>query len=131
MELVKGKVRKVLNRLLKMSSSDMDYHGVCIVPVSITNVRMYVDNHPYANYKYTFEIDIQATVPTYEGCPSAFRYSGDKRIRSVLKYRIEQHFSPEVRNKCLMFSGSDRNTQIVYKKISIIRNDTPPSLGNS
>jgi len=129
MELVKGKVRKVLNRALKMStSSDMNYHGVCIVPVSITNVRMYVDNHPYANYKYTFEIDIQATVPTYEGCPSAFRFSDNKRIKSVLKYRIEQHFSPEVRNKCLMFSGSDRNTQVIYKKISIIRNDTPPSL---
>ena len=84
MELIKGKLRKVLNRLLKMSNYELNYHSRCVVPISVTNVRMYVDNHPYANYKYTFEIDIQATVPTYEGSPSAFRYSGDKRIKLSL-----------------------------------------------
>ena len=130
MELVKGKVRKVLNRLLKMTSYDIDYHGMCIVPISIDNVRMYIDNRPFARHKYTFEIDVQATVPTYEGCPSSFRFSDNRRIKSVLQYRIGSQLD-EVRSKCLMFSGNYRETNVIFKKVSIIRNPNPPSLQNS
>lgn len=125
--LIKGKLRKVLNRALKMSSYDLAYHSSIMLPVNVTNVRMYVDNERWACYKYRFEVDIEVTVPTYQGCPNTFRYSDDRYIASTLRRRLTYQ-TVSVRNKCLMFTGGEGNTEVVFKKISIIRNDTPPSL---
>jgi uncharacterized protein YqjF (DUF2071 family) len=123
--LIKGKLRKVLNRALKMSSYELPYYSMCM-PFNVTNVRMYVDNDRWACYKYIFEVDIEVTVPIYK----AFRFSDNRYISSTLRRRLS--FKAEaVRSKCHMFSGNDGNTEVVYKKISIIRNDTPPSLKDS
>ena len=127
--LIKGKLRKVLNRALKMSSYDLAYNSSIMLPVNVTNVRMYVDNERWACYKYRFEVDIEITVPTYPCAPSTFRYSDDRYIASTLRRRLSYQ-TISVRNKCHMFSGNDGNTEVVFKKISIIRNDTPPSLKN-
>jgi hypothetical protein len=128
--LIKGKVRKVLNRALKMSSYDLAYHSSIILPINVTNVRMYVDNERWACYKYIFEVDIEITAPTYQGCPHTFRYSDNRYISSIIRRRLSYQ-TTSIRNKCHMFSGNDGNTEVVFKKISIIRNDTPPSLQNS
>ena len=128
--LIKGKVRKVLNRALKMSSYDFAYHSLITLPINVTNVRLYVDNDRWACYKYRFEVDIEITVPTYQGCPHTFRYSDNRYISSIIRRRLSYQ-TISFRDKCLMFtSGGDGNTEVVIKKISIIRNDTPPSLNN-
>ena len=126
--LIKGKVRKVLNRALKMSSYELPYYSSLMLPVNVSNVRMYVDNDRWACYKYRFEVDIEITVPTYQGCPHTFRYSDNRYITSLLRRRLKYQ-TISFRDKCLMFtSGGDGNTEVVIKNISIIRNDTPPSL---
>lgn len=125
--LIKGKVRKVLNRALKMSSYDFAYHSSIILPINVTNVRMYVDNDRWACYKYRFEVDVEITVPTYQGSPNTFRYSDNRYISSIIRRRLSYQ-TTSITNKCHMFSGNDGNTEVVIKKISIIRNDTPPSL---
>ena len=126
--LIKGRFRKALNRALKMSSYELTYYSMCILPVNVTNVRMYVDNERWACYKYRFEVDIEITVPTYQGCPHTFRYSDNRYISSIIRRRLSYQ-TISFRDKCLMFtSGGDGNTEVVIKKISIIRNDTPPSL---
>ena len=128
--LIKGKLRKALNRALKMSSYELPYYGLLILPVNVTNVRMYVDNDRWACYKYIFEVEIEITVPTYQGCPNTFRYSDNRYIASTLRRRLKYQ-TTSISNKCHMFSGNDGNTEVVFKKVSIIRNDTPPSLENS
>ena len=125
--LIKGKVRKVLNRLLKMSSYDFAYHSLITLPINVTNVRMYVDNDRWACYKYRFEVDIEITVPTYQGCPHTFRYSDNRYISSIIRRRLSYQ-TISFKKKCLMFTGNDGITEVVIKKVSIIRNDTPPSL---
>ena len=125
--LNKGKVRKALNRALKMSSYDFAYHSSVMLPINVTNVRLYVDNDRWACYKYRFEVDIEITVPTYQGCPHTFRYSDDRYITSIIRRRLSYQ-TISFRDKCRMFTGNDGNTEVVFKKISIIRNDTPPSL---
>jgi len=127
--LIKGKLRKVLNRALKMSSYELRYHSSCILPINVTNVRMYVDNDRWACYKYRFEVDVEITIPTYQGSPHTFRYSDNRYITSVLRRRLKYQ-TISFKNKCLMFTGNDGITEVVIKKISIIRNDTPPSLNN-
>ena len=125
--LIKGKVRKALNRLLKMSSYDFAFHSSVMLPINVTNVRMYVDNDRWACYKYRFEVDIEITVPTYQGCPHTFRYSDNRYISSIIRRRLSYQ-TISFKKKCLMFTGNDGITEVVIKKISIIRNDTPPSL---
>ena len=127
MELIKGKIRKVLNRALKMSNYELNYHSRCSVPISVTNVRMYIDNDRWARYKYRFEVDVEATVPTYDGGPVSFKYADDRYIGKLLKVRLSYQLQG-IEKKCHMFTGNDGNTQVVFKKISIIRNSTPPSL---
>ena len=128
--LIKGKLRKVLNRALKMSTCEFSYYGLCILPINVSNVRMYVDNDRWACFKYVFEVEIEVTVPTYQGSPHTFRHSDNRYIASTLRRRFSYQ-SNEIEKKCRMFSGNDGNTEVVFKKISIIRNDTPPSLENS
>ena len=123
--LIKGKVRKVLNRALKMSSYELPYYSM-YMPFNVTNVRMYVDTDRWACYKYIFEVDIEVTVPIYK----AFRFSDNRYIASTLRRRLKYQ-TTSISNKCHMFSGNDGNTDVVFKKVSIIRNDTPPSLENS
>ena len=130
MELIKGKIRKVLNRALKMSNYELNYHSSCVVPISVTNVRMYVDNDRWACYKYRFEVDIEASVPTHDGGPLSFKYSDDRYISKLLRGRLTYQLKG-IEKKCHMFTGNDGNTQVVFKKISIVRNSTPPSLENS
>ena len=128
--LIKGKLRKVLNRALKMSSYDFAYHSSIILPINITNVRMYVEDERYTCYKYRFEVDVEITIPTYQGAPHTFRYSDNRYISSLLRRRLKYQ-TTSISNKCHMFSGNDGNTEVVFKKVSIIRNDTPPLLENS
>jgi hypothetical protein len=128
--LIKGKVRKVLNRALKMSNYELDYHSRCSVPISVTNVRMYIDNERWARYKYRFEVDVEASVPTYDGGPVSFKYSDDRYIAKLLRGRLTYQLQG-IEKKCRMFTGNDGNTEVVFKKISIIRNNIPPSLENS
>lgn len=125
--LIKGRTRKALNRYLKMSSIELYFH--IKLPVNVTNVRMYVDNERWAWYKYRFEVDIEITIPTYDGCPHTFRYSDNRYISDSIRRRL-RYQSNEVINKCLMFTGGEGNTEVVFKKISIIRNETPPSLND-
>jgi len=128
--LIKGKVRKALNRALKMSNYELNYNSRCSVPISVTNVRMYVDNERWVCYKYRFEVDVEATVPTYDGGPLSFKYSDDRYIAKLLRGRLTYQLQG-IEKKCRMFSGNDGNTEVVFKKISVIRNNTPPSLENS
>ena len=128
--LIKGKVRKALNKILKMSTCEFYYYSLCTLPVNVTNVRMYIDNERWARYKYRFEVDVEITVPTYKGSPSTLRYSDNRYIASTLRRRFPYQ-SNEIEKKCRMFSGNDGNTEVVFKKISIIRNNIPPSLENS
>jgi hypothetical protein len=130
MELIKGKLRKVLNKVLKMSSYDMKNGSSGTLPVNVKNVRMYVDNDRWAIYKYKFEVDIEVIVPTYVGGPTTFKYANDAYIKKLLRRRMSFQ-SQDIEKKCNMFTGHDGNTQVQYKKISIIRNNTPPSLENS
>ena len=88
MELIKGKLRKVLNRALKMSNYELNYHSRCAIPIRVTNVRMYIDNDRWAIYKYRFEVDVEASVPTYDGSPVSFRYSDDRYIAKLLRGRL-------------------------------------------
>ena len=128
--LIKGKVRKVLNRALKMSSYDFAFHSSVMLPINVTNVRMYVEDERYTCYKYRFEVDVEITIPTYQGAPHTFRYSDDRYISSIIRRRLSYQ-TISFKKKCLMFTGNDGITEVVIKKISIIRNDTPPSLENS
>jgi hypothetical protein len=91
---------------------------------------MYVDNERWVCYKYRFEVDVEATVPTYDGSPVSFRYSDDRYIAKLLRGRLTYQLQG-IEKKCRMFTGNDGNTQVVFKKISIIRNNIPPSLENS
>ena len=126
--LIKGKVRKVLNRALKMSSYDFAFHSSVMLPINVTNVRMYVEDERYTCYKYRFEVDVEITIPTYQGAPHTFRYSDNRYITSIIRRRLKYQ-TISFKDKCLMFtSGGGGNTEVVIKKISIIRNDTPPSL---
>jgi hypothetical protein len=128
--LIKGKLRKVLNRALKMSNYELGYSSRCTIPISVTNVRMYVDNDRWACYKYRFEVDVEATVPTHDGGPSTFKYSDDRYISKLIRGRLTYQVRG-IEKKCRMFTGNDGNTEVIYKKVSIIRNNTPPSLENS
>ena len=128
--LIKGKVRKVLNRALKMSSYDFAFHSSVMLPINVTNVRMYVEDERYTCYKYRFEVDVEITIPTYQGAPNTFRYSDDRYISSIIRRRLSYQ-TISFKKKCLMFTGNDGITEVVIKKVSIIRNDTPPSLENS
>jgi len=128
--LIKGKLRKVLNRALKMSDYEMNYNSRCSLPIRVTNVRMYIDNERWACYKYRFEVDVETTVPTHDGGPSTFKYSDDRYISKLIRGRLTYQVRG-IEKKCRMFTGNDGNTEVVYKKVSIIRNNTPPSLENS
>ena len=128
--LIKGKLRKVLNRLLKMSNYELDYSSRCTIPISVTNVRMYVDNERWARYKYRFEVDVEATVPTYDGGPTTFKYSNDAYISKLIRGRLTYQLKG-IEKRCHMFTGNERDSEVVFKKVSVIRNNTPPSLENS
>ena len=131
--LVKGKLRQIVNKAYKSSDYVCSYYGKTELPVRVTNVRMYVDNTLPQQWvgRYQFEIDLEVTIPTYDGGPVQFRFGADRNlIKGIIRRRLSYQ-TISFRDKCLMFtSGGDGNTEVVIKKISIIRNDTPPSLNN-
>ena len=130
--LVKGKLRQIVNRTYKSSDYICSYHGKTELPVRVTNVRMYVDDtmpNGWSN-KYRFEIDLEVTIPTYEGSPVQFRYSADRNLLKGLRARINWcGILDSLMMRSSMFTAQKRNN-VKIKKISIIRNDTPPSLKN-
>ena len=134
-KLITGKTRKVLHKVLKSQVHEIKFHGDIVTPFVISNVRMYVseDEFNFGKPLYKFEIDVTCTIPTYEGAPRFFRWANNRYITSNLRSRLNHRWSgfKNVVNKCLMFSGDFMNTDVEIKKISIIRNNTPPTLSNS
>jgi len=133
-KLITGKTRKALHKVFKSTDHEFNFHGGVVIPFTISNVRMYKceDEFRFGRYLYKFEIDVTCTVPTYQGSPSYFRYANNRSLTSMLKVRLGYQWSgfKNVKNKCIMFTGDFMNTEVVIKKVSIIRNDTPPSLNN-
>ncbi len=130
--LVKGKLRQIVNKAYKSSDYVCSYHGKTDLPVRVTNVRMYVDDtmpNGWSN-KYRFEIDLEVTIPTYEGCPAQFRYSADRFLLKGLRARIIwTGILDSLISRSSMFTAQ-KNNWVKIKKISIIRNSTSPSLNN-
>ena len=130
--LVKGKLRQIVNKVYKSSDYICPFHSMVDLPVRVTNVRMYVDDTMHQDWsnKYSFEIDLEITIPTYDKSPGCFRYGDNRYITSMLKRRITFNgLLNSFVNKASMFTAQ-RDSYIKVKKISIIRNDTPPSLKN-
>jgi len=128
--LVKGKLRQILNKTYKSSDYICSYHGKTDLPVRVTNVRMYVNNTlPQDwNERYRFEIDLEVTIPTYEGSPVQFRYGADRNLIKGIRARINWcGILDSLISRSSMFTAQKSNW-VKIKKISIIRNDTPPSL---
>ena len=128
--LVKGKLRQILNKTYKSSDYICSYHGKTDLPVRVTNVRMYVNNTlPQDwNERYRFEIDLEVTIPTYEGSTVQFRYGADRNLLKGLRARINWcGILDSLISRSSMFTAQKSNW-VKIKKISIIRNDTPPSL---
>ena len=130
--LVKGKLRQILNKTYKSSDYLCPFHAMADLPVRVTTVRMYVDNTLPQNWneRYRFEIDLEVTIPTYDKSPGCFRYGDNRYIVSMLRRRIAFNgLLNSFVNKASMFTAQ-RDNYVKVKKISIIRNDTPPSLNN-
>ena len=128
--LVKGKLRQIVNKVYKSSDYLCPFHSMVDLPVRVTTVRMYVDDTLPQNWneRYRFEIDLEITIPTYDKSPGCFRYGDNRYIASMLKRRITFNgLLNSFVNKASMFTAQ-RDNYIKVKKISIIRNDTPPSL---
>ena len=128
--LVKGKLRQILNKAYKSSDYICSYHGKTDLPVRVTNVRMYVNNTlPQDwNERYRFEIDLEVTIPTYEGSPVQFRFGADRNLIKGIRARINWcGILDSLISRSSMFTAQKSNW-VKIKKISIIRNDTPPSL---
>ena len=128
--LVKGKLRQILNKAYKSSDYICSYHGKTDLPVRVTNVRMYVNNTlPQDwNERYRFEIDLEVTIPTYEGSPVQFRYGADRNLIKGIRARINWcGILDSLISRSSMFTAQKSNW-VKIKKISIIRNDTSPSL---
>ena len=128
--LVKGKLRQIVNKVYKSSDYICPFHSMVDLPVRVTTVRMYVDDTMHQDWsnKYRFEIDLEITIPTYDKSPGCFRYGDNRYIASMLKRRITFNgLLNSFVNKASMFTAQ-RDNYIKVKKISIIRNDTPPSL---
>lgn len=130
--LVKGKLRQIINKAYKSSDYICSFHGMAELPVRVTNVRMYVDNTIPQEWgeRYQFEIDLEVTIPTYEGSLGLFRYGADRNIVKAIKTRIYWcGILDSLILKSSMFTAHKSNN-VRIKKISIIRNSTPPSLNN-
>jgi hypothetical protein len=130
--LVKGKLRQIVNKAYKSSDYVCSYYAKTELPVRVSNVRMYVDNTlPQDwNERYRFEIDLEVTVPTYEGSPVQFRFGADRNLLKGLRARINWcGILDSLISRSSMFTAQKRNN-VRIKKISIIRNDNPPSLNN-
>ena len=130
--LVKGKLRQILNKTYKSSDYICSYHGKTDLPVRVTNVRMYVNNTlPQDwNERYRFEIDLEVTIPTYDGSPVQFRYGADRNLLKGLRARINWcGILDSLISRSSMFTAQKSNW-VKIKKISIIRNSTSPSLNN-
>lgn len=130
--LVKGKLRQIVNKAYKSSDYICSYYAKTELPVRVSNVRMYVDNTlPQDwNERYRFEIDLEVTVPTYEGSPVQFRFGADRNLLKGLRARINWcGILDSLISRSSMFTAQKRNN-VRIKKISIIRNNTPPSLNN-
>ena len=130
--LVKGKLRQIVNKAYKSSDYICSYYAKTELPVRVSNVRMYVDNTlPQDwNERYRFEIDLEVTVPTYEGSPVQFRFGADRNLLKGLRARINWcGILDSLISRSSMFTAQKRNN-VRIKKISIIRNDNPPSLKN-
>ena len=130
--LVKGKLRQIVNKAYKSSDYVCSYYAKTELPVRVSNVRMYVDNTlPQDwNERYRFEIDLEVTVPTYEGSPVQFRFGADRNLLKGLRARINWcGILDSLISRSSMFTAQKRNN-VRIKKISIIRNDNPPSLKN-
>jgi hypothetical protein len=132
LSLVKGKLRQILNKAYKSSDYICSFHGMAELPVRVTNVRMYVDNTIPQQWdaRYQFEIDLEVTIPTYEGSLGLFRYGADRNIVKAVKSRIHWcGIMDSLIMRSSMFTAHISN-YVKVKKISIIRNSTPPSLNN-
>ena len=135
-KLITGKTRKVLHKVFKSQEHKLNIHGDLVTPFVISNVRMYVceDEFSFGKPLYKFEIDVTCTITTYEGAPGFFRWGSNRYITSMLRSRLSSEYRwtefKNVKNKCIMFSGDFMNTGVVIKKVSIIRNNTPPTLSN-
>ena len=130
--LVKGKLRQIINKAYKSSDYVCSYRGLTDLPVRVSNVRMYVDNKLPQDWpeRYSFEIDLEVTIPTYEGSPVHFRFAADRSIVKGLRARINWcGILDSLISRSSMFTAQKRS-YVKIKKISIIRNDTPPSLKN-
>jgi hypothetical protein len=130
--LVKGKLRQIVNKAYKSSDYVCSYYAKTELPVRVSNVRMYVDNTlPQDwNERYRFEIDLEVTIPTYEGSPVQFRFGADRNLLKGLRARINWcGILDSLISRSSMFTAQKRNN-VRIKKISIIRNDNPPSLKN-
>ena len=130
--LVKGKLRQILNKTYKSSDYICPFPGMVDLPVRVTTVRMYVDNTLPQNWneRYRFEIDLEVTIPTYEGSPVQFRFGADRNLIKGIRARIIWcGILNSLISRSSMFTAH-RDNYVKIKKISIIRNDTPPSLNN-
>ena len=130
--LVKGKLRQIVNKAYKSSDYVCSYYGKTERPVRVTNVRMYVDNTLPQQWvgRYQFEIDLEVTIPTYDGGPVQFRFGADRNLLKGLRARIIWcGILNTLISRSSMFTAH-RDNYVKIKKISIIRNDTPPSLNN-
>ena len=128
--LVKGKLRQIVNKAYKSSDYVCSYYGKTELPVRVTNVRMYVDNTLPQQWvgRYQFEIDLEVTIPTYDGGPVQFRFGADRNLLKGLRARIIWcGILNSLISRSSMFTAH-RDNYVKIKKISIIRNDTPPSL---
>jgi len=130
--LVKGKLRQILNKAYKSSDYICSFHGMAELPVRVTNVRMYVDNTIPQEWgeRYQFEIDLEVTIPTYEGSPVHFRFGADRNIIKGLRARINWcGILDSLSSRSSMFTAH-KGSYVKIKKISIIRNSTSPSLNS-
>ena len=130
--LVKGKLRQIVNKAYKSSDYVCSYYGKTELPVRVTNVRMYVDNTLPQQWvgRYQFEIDLEVTIPTYDGGPVQFRFGADRNLIKGIRARIIWcGILNSLISRSSMFTAH-RDNYVKIKKISIIRNDTPPSLNN-
>lgn len=130
--LVKGKLRQIVNKVYKSSDYLCPFHSMVDLPVRVTTVRMYVDDTMHQDWsnKYSFEIDLEVTIPTYDGSPVQFRFGADRNLLKGLRARINWcGILNSLISRSSMFTAH-RDNYVKIKKISIIRNNTPPSLKN-
>jgi hypothetical protein len=122
MELVKGKTRKLIKESFGSLDLSLNHGTDNKLPIKVSKVRFYKNE----NLWYNFEIDIDVNVTDVIS-----RFNPDRYVRRMVRCKIHYQLMDIFEKRCYLFVGYNKNTKVIVKNISVIRNETPKPLQNS